>query len=219
MGMFSRMTDIVQANINALLDKAEDPQKMIRLIVQEMEETLVEVRTVAARSLADKKELLRNIDKFQAKADGWQNKAQLAMEKDREDLARAALTEKHQAQNKVAELETQLEVVEDAIAKLQQDTGLLQAKMSEAKAKQKALDVRQQHASVRLQAKSKQQAEKIDNVMVKFDQYERRIDDLEAQIEAYDMVESGKDLASQFEQLEADEKIEQELKALKSKAA
>ena len=219
MGMFSRMTDIVQANINALLDKAEDPKKMIRLIVQEMEETLVEVRTVAARSLADKKSLLRNIEKFQAKANDWHNKAQLAMEKDREDLARAALVEKHQAQQKVSECESQLAVIEEGLGKLQEDTAQLQAKMSEAKAKQKSLEVRQQYASVRMQVKSQQHVEKIDDVMIKFDQYERRIDDLEAQVEAYDLVNSGSELASQFAQLEVDEKIEQELQALKQKAA
>lgn len=219
MGMFSRMTDIVQANINALLDKAEDPQKMIRLIVQEMEETLVEVRTVAARSLADKKSLQRNIEKFQIKANDWHNKAQLAMEKDREDLARAALVEKHQAQQKVDELASQLAVIEEGISKLQEDTAQLQAKMSEARAKQKSLDVRQQYATVRLQVKSQHHVEKIDQVMVKFDQYERRIDDLEAQVEAFDLVDSASDLASQFAQLEVDEKIEQELEALKNKAA
>lgn len=216
MGMFSRMSDIVQANINAILDKAEDPQKVIRLIVQEMEETLVELRSVAARSLADKKQLSRKLDKLKSKANDWHAKAELAIEKGREDLARAALAEKHQTETQITELNSELEQVEEAIDKLQDDTGRLQEKLAEARAKQKSLVMRQQSASVRLKAKTQDHVVKIDDAIARFEQYEGRIDDLESQIEAYDLVKRGNSLDDQFKQLENDEKIEAELTALKS---
>lgn len=216
MGMFSRMSDIVQANINAILDKAEDPQKVIRLIVQEMEETLVELRSVAARSLADKKQLSRKLDKLESKANDWHAKAELAIEKGREDLARAALAEKHQTETQITELNSELEQVEEAIAKLQDDTGRLQEKLAEARGKQKSLVMRQQSASVRLKAKTQDHVVKIDDAIARFEQYEGRIDDLESQIEAYDLVKRGNSLDDQFKQLENDEKIEAELTALKS---
>ena len=219
MGMFSRMNDIIQANINAILDKAEDPQKVVRLIIQEMEETLVEVRSVAARSLADKKELTRKLNKMEAKAKDWQSKAQLAMEKDREDLARAALVEKQQITLNIDQVKGELEVVEETIAKLQEDTSRLQEKLSEAKSRQKSLTVRQQSATVRLKVKTNKHVEKMDDAIAKFEHYERRIDDLESQVEAYDMVNQPNSLEAEFRQLESDESIESELEALRKKVA
>lgn len=219
MGMFSRMSDIVQANINAILDKAEDPEKVIRLIVQEMEETMVELRSVAARNLADKKELTRKSEHLQAKAEDWQQKAELAMEKGREDLARAALVEKHQLQQQAEGLDKELTVIEEALTNLQQDTARLQEKLQEAKAKQKSLMLRQQSASVRLKAKAKQQEHNIEQVIGRFEQYENRIDHLEAQVEAYDMVHGQQSLSAQFAELENNEKIDHELAALKKKVA
>lgn len=219
MGMFSRMTDIVQANLNSILDKAEDPHKVIRLIVQEMEETLVEIRSVAARSLADKKHLVRKQEKLQAQVTDWQNKASIAMKKDREDLARAALCEKNQAQDALAQLDKELEVVDEAIAKLQEDTGRLQDKLKEARGRQKSLDIRQRSASVRLKAKTNNSVEKIDDAISRFDHYEHRIDELESQVEAYDLVSETSSLTAEIKQLEIDENIENELAALRKKVA
>ena len=219
MGMFTRMSDIVQANLNAILDKAEDPQKVIRLIVQEMEETLVEIRSVAARSLADKKHLVRKQEKLEGQVKDWQNKATVAMKKDREDLARAALVEKNKAQESLKLLTKEMDVVEEAIAKLQDDTSRLQEKLKEARSRQKALDIRQQSVSVRLKAKTSQSVEKIDDAIARFEHYESRIDDLESQVEAYDLVSESQSLSAQIEKLEQDENIEKELAALRKKVA
>lgn len=219
MSMFSRMTDIVQANINAILDKAEDPHKVIRLIIQEMEETLVEVRSVAARSIADKKELTRKQTKLAAQVKDWQSKATLAMKKDREDLARAALIQKHQAQNNLDSLSSELTTVEESIGKLQEDTAQLHEKLAEAKTRQKSLALRKNSAVVMLKVKTNQHVEKIDDAIARFEQYERKIEDIESQVEAYDLGKNTSSLSSQFQQLEADESIEKELESLRKKVA
>lgn len=219
MGMFSRMSDIVSANINAILDKAEDPHKVIRLIVQEMEETLVELRSVAARHIADKKELTRKETKLKNQINDWQKKAKLAIEKDREDLARAALAEKHHAQGQLESLGQELAIIEESIGKLQEDTGRLHEKLAEAKTRQKSLVVRQKSATVRLKVKTSNQVEKIDNAIAKFEHYERRINDLESQVEAYDLVDGSSSLNAQFKQLENEENIEKELESLRKKVA
>jgi phage shock protein A len=219
MGMFSRMSDIIQANINAILDKAEDPAKIIKLLVQEMEETLVEVRSVAAKNIAEKKQLQRKVSKLQEQVSAWQAKATLAMTKDREDLAKAALIEKHHAHQQAQALQQELDVVEESLGKLQADTGKLQEKLAEARTKQKSFVVRERSATVRLQVKSQAHVEKIDAAIVKFELYERRIDDLESQVEAYDLQGTAQSLNTQFAELEAQELIEQELAALRKKVA
>lgn len=219
MGMFSRMSDIVQANLNAILDKAEDPHKVIRLIIQEMEETLVEIRSVAARNIADKKQLLRKQDGLQAQIADWQNKATIAVKKDREDLARAALAEKNQAQAALDQLGKEQAVIDEAIENLQNDTARLQDKLKEAKGREKALAIRQNTASVRLNAKGTQQVERIEDAIARFEHYERRIDDLESQVEAYDLVAKPSSLKDEIAQLEVDENIEKELQAIRKKVA
>ncbi|GAA0853896.1 phage shock protein PspA [Aliiglaciecola litoralis] len=219
MGMFSRISDIVQANINAILDKAEDPHKVIRLIIQEMEETLVEIRSVAARSLADRKHLERKQNNLQAQVKDWQNKAAVALKNDREDLARAALIEKNKAQENLQSLNKEMDMVNETIEKLQDDTARLQDKLKEAKSRQKTLSIRQQSATVRLKVKTTEQVVKIDDAIAKFEHYERKIDDLESQVEAYDLVSNGNSLTAEIQQLELDENIEKELAALRKKVA
>lgn len=219
MSMFSRISDIVQSNLNAMLDKAEDPQKVIRLIIQEMQETLVELRSVAARNLADQKSYQRKIDATNIKSNEWQKKAELALSKNREDLARSALIEKQKVVEQLDVLQQQQATIDQNIAKLQEDAGRLQDKLVEAKAKQKSLMMRQQTADVRLKVKAKEATVQIDEVITRFESYQTKIDDLEAEVEAYDVVSAEKSLAAEFRELEKDSDIEAELAALKKKVA
>ena len=219
MGMFSRINDIVQANINAMLDKAEDPEKIIRLIIQEMEETLVEVRTDAARYIAQQKTLARQMDNANKEIAGWQSKAQLAMDNDKESLAKAALVEKQKYVAKLSSLQEQEAHLAESIEKIQHDTSRLNDKMAEAKAKQKTLMIKQRTQSTRLKLRSSDAYSKVDTAIVKFDQYERRIDDLEAQVDAFDLVSETKSLDAELAELEANDEIEKQLTELRNKVA
>ncbi len=215
MGIFSRFTDIVNSNINSLLDKAEDPEKMVRLIIQEMEDTLVEVRSASAKTLANRKDISSQIAKLQNEADDWQAKAELAISKDREDLARAALQEKKKCVEHAEVLSKELTIIEEQISKLQNEIGQLQEKLADAKARQKTIIMRQKTVSSRLEVKKTLDSSKVDAAMGRFEQYERKIDDLESQVDAYDL--GKKTLADEFAELESDDKINDELAALKKK--
>jgi phage shock protein A len=217
MGIFSRFTDIINSNITSILDKAEDPEKMVRLIIQEMEETLVEVRTQSAKLIADKKELNRRVEKLHREVDDWESKAEIALSKDREDLARAALKEKSGAEEATIALETDLEVIDSNLEKLSGDIGLLQQKLGDAKSRQKALIVRGRTAKSRMGVKRQLHDVNIDEAMSRFDRYERRIDDLEGEIEAYDL--GQKTLLDEIGELENDEKVDAELAKLKARMA
>lgn len=215
MGIFSRFTDIINSNINSILDKAEDPEKMVRLIIQEMEDTLVEVRSTSAKTLANKKELARQVSRLQADVDTWQQKAELALSKGRDDLARAALVEKGKCEDAAASMADELSHFDDNIAKLQDEISQLQDKLADAKARQKAIVMRGKTASSRLKVKSKLDSAKVEDALSRFDSYERKIDDLESQVEAYDM--GKKSLADEIDELQADDAIDNELEALKAK--
>lgn len=215
MGVFSRFTDIINSNINSLLDKAEDPEKMVRLIIQEMEDTLVEVRSSSAKTLADKKDLSRQAQRFEKDAEQWQEKAELALSKGREDLARAALIEKKKCAENAENLVDELAHVEEHIAKLQDEISQLQEKLADAKARQKAILMREKTASSRLKVKKKIDSDRVNDALSRFDSYERKIDDIEAQVESYDM--GSKSLADEIADLESDENIDDELAELKAK--
>ena len=217
MGIFSRFADIVNSNINAILDKAEDPEKMVRLIIQEMEDTLVEVRSTSAKTLAEKKELVRRVDTLKVQVADWQDKAELALSKDRDDLARAALIEKQKSADAVAAVETELEHVESHIEKLQQEVSTLQEKLADAKARQKAIILRQRSAESRLEVKKALDSSKVEDALNRFERYENKIDGLESQIESYDL--GKKSLADEIAGLQQDEKIDDELAELKKKLA
>ena len=216
MGIFTRFSDIVNSNINAILDKAEDPEKIVRLMIQEMEDTLVEVRSAAARSIADKKDLNRKLSVLEREEREWENKAELALRKGREDLAKAALVEKSRTTAAADAIRADYEAVDEGLTKLNEDISRLEAKLQDAKARQKALLARHKTANSRLAARRKIHDYKIDDAMVRFEQYTRRIDDVEGRVEAYDMG-LPKDLNHEFAGLEAEETIERDLDALKKR--
>jgi phage shock protein A len=218
MGIFTRFSDIVNSNINAILDKAEDPEKIVRLMIQEMEDTLVEVRSAAARSIADKKDLNRKIEKLDREKDEWDDRAELAMRKEREDLAKAALVEKSRVAAAVDVLKEDYVAVDEGLAKLNEDIARLESKLEDAKTRQKALLARHKTASSRLAARKKIHDYKIDDAMVRFEAYTRRIDDVEGRVEAYDLG-LPKDLNHEFAGLEAEESVSKELDALRKRVA
>lgn len=215
MGIFSRFTDIINANINALLDKAEDPEKMVRLIIQEMEETLVEVRTQSAKLIADKKELARRAERYSHEAGEWERKAEIALAKDREDLARAALKARNEASAAMQGVDVDLEQIERNLQKLSDDIGQLQQKLTDAKARQKALIMRGKTAQSRMGVKRQIHGVNVEEAMGRFERYERRIDDLEGEVEAYDL--GQRSLADEIADLETDERVDAELIRLKQK--
>jgi phage shock protein A len=217
MGIFSRMSDIINSNINSLLDQAEDPEKMIRLIIQEMEDTLVEVRTSSARVLADRKAAARRVEQLRGEAEGWERKAKLAISKGREDLARAALQEKREIESELEVVESELAATDDHIEQLNDEIAKLQQKLSDAKAKKQALMMRTKTVESRIKVKRQSNREALDDAFARFEHFERRMDNLESQLEVMDM---GKDvapsLAAEINALEEDEKLTEELERLKS---
>ncbi|HAD47675.1 MAG: phage shock protein PspA [Idiomarina sp.] len=215
MGIFSRFSDIVNSNINALLDKAEDPQKMVRLIIQEMEDTLVEVRSTSARLIAEKKDVQRQQQRAEHEVLDWESKAELALSKEREDLAKQALIEKQKAQQVVDSLQQEIDRINESLDKLNSEIGQLQEKLADAKARQKTILMRQKTATSRLAVKQQVDSNKVNDAMEKFDRYESKIDDIEAQVESYDL--GKRTLRDEFADLENEGKVNDELEALKAR--
>ena len=217
MSIFSRMTDIVNSNLNALLDKAEDPEKMVRLIIQEMEETLVEVRSTSARAIADRKDLERRVQWQQDEAGEWQRKAEVAVSKGRDDLAKGALSEAKKSVEQSESLHGELEILNSTLAKLGDDISALQEKIKDAKARQNAIIMRGKAAHSRLDVRRTLSDHNIDGAISRFEQYERKMDDLEGQIESYDL--GQKSLADEISELEGDENVDAMLEDLKARMA
>ena len=216
MGIFSRTRDIIAANVTDLLDKAEDPAKMIRMIIMEMEETLVEVRASAARTIADQKELRRSIMKLERAAEDWKDKAELALSKDREDLAKAALVEKQKAQGRVGQMQAEVDLLLDSLGSYEKDIQKLEAKLREARSRQGALLQRLETANNRVRVSSLLKGEKTADAFSRFDVLERRVDDAEGRADAFDLGQS-ETLESKFAQLQADDAVEAELVEMKNR--
>ncbi len=218
MGIFTRFSDIVNSNINSILDKAEDPEKIVRLMIQEMEDTLVEVRSAAARSIADKKDLNRKLERLDSEQADWDAKAELAIRKDREDLAKAALIEKARAVAASDLIKFDYNSIDAGLSKLNEDISRLEQKLQDAKARQKSLLARHKTANSRLAARKKIHDYKIDDAMVRFEAYTRRIDDVEGRIEAYDLG-LPKDLNHELAGLAAEESVARDLDDLKKRVS
>lgn len=215
MGLFSRFGDIINSNINAMLDGAENPEKIARLIIQEMEDTLVEVRTAAARAMADKKEMEREITHYGRVRDDWNEKAELAIDKGREDLARGALVAKQKAESEIERRKEAMNAAEEAFEKRQEDLGKLQAKLDEAKAKHRALMMRREAAEQRIRVRSQVYDGKVDDALARYATVERKVDELEAYADTIKGREPT--LEAEFAALERNESVEKELEALKAK--
>lgn len=218
MGIFTRLTDIIQANVSAALDRAEDPEKLVRLMVQEMEEALVELRTTSASLIAEKKTLQRKLTKQQSSADYWHAQAEKALQKEREDLAKAALAEKQKANKEIDAIQPEIDRIDEVLSKVAQDSNSLHQKLTQAKGKLKEYQIRSQSAEVRVKAKSQLHSEQIDRALERFNEIEYKVDRIEAQIESYEVTQSSS-LKTQFDELEKDDALNEELAALKAQVA
>jgi len=218
MGVFSRLSDIVNSNINSMLDRAEDPEKIVRLIIQEMEDTLVEVRSNAARAIADRKEVTRKKDDFASRANEWESKAELAIAKGRDDLARGAISAKRKAEEMIELLDREMNAIEGTVGKTNEDLEKLQAKLKEARAKQRSLEVRRNAASDSVRISRQVHDGRIDDALARFDRYERRIDELEAEAESW-VLGRPRSLEDEFSELESEDAVNAELEELKRRVA
>jgi phage shock protein A len=218
MGIFTRLSDIVNSNINAILDKAEDPEKIIRMVIQEMEDTLVEVRSSAAKAIADQKDVERRLRKLSQAQDDWERKAELAISKGRDDLAKGALIEKAKVADMVDHLAAEVAMLREALDANEGDVIKLEAKLREARAKKATLQARHKTASAKVRVKKNLYDGRIQEAFDRFDKIDQRLDRVEAEAEAMDLGK-GQTIAEEIAGLEADDDIEQELAALKAKSA
>jgi phage shock protein A len=216
MGIFSRLTDIVNSNLNSILDRAEDPEKLIRLVIQEMEDTLVEVRSSTVRTIAERKEIERKLSQLGREMDEWQRKAELALSRDRDDLAKGALVAKSKIAEQIDALQHQLTHIEEALAKSSEDIGRLQEKLTDAKKREKAIVLRHKSAASRLKVNTQIHDDRINDAFARFEQVERNLDELEGRTESLD-IGRRKTLAEEFSDFEASTKVEQELADLKAR--
>ena len=217
MGIFSRARDIIQANVSDLLDRAEDPAKTIRLVIMEMEETLVEVRAQAARTIADQKELRRTIMKLDQAQANWADKAELALSKDREDLATAALMEKQKVAQTGNMLKGEVELLDEQLRAFEDDISKLEAKLREARSRQNALLTRLEGAQTRARARTMTRGNRVEDAFSRFEILERRVDMAEGRAEVYDLAPVQKSLEEEFLELRTNDAVAAELAELKAR--
>jgi phage shock protein A len=218
MSIFSRTRDIMAANFTELLDRAEDPSRMIRMIILEMEETLVEVRASAARSIADAKEMRRAMVRLEGLTDSWTEKAELALSKGREDLAKAALIERQKASDMAKSLEDEVAVIDSTLKTYEADISKLQGKLREARARQNSISTRIETAVTSAKAREMLNGSRTQDAFSRFEVLERRADFAEGRAEALGMT-GPKSLEEEIADLRAEEQVDKELEALKARLA
>jgi len=217
MGIFSRTRDIVAANMAELLEKAEDPAKMIRMIILEMEETLVEVRASAARTIADIKEMRRHMAKLSEIEANWTEKAELALSKDREDLAKAALMERQKATDMIEQLRAEVTVLDDSLRSSEEDIAKLQNKLREARTRQNNIATRLESANNRSRLREMWNGPRTHDAFSRFEMLERKVDEAEGRADAMGLGALPKSLDEEIAELKAADKIDAELAALKAR--
>jgi phage shock protein A len=217
MGIFSRARDIIQANVSDLLDRAEDPAKTIRLVIMEMEETLVEVRASAARTIADQKEMRRTILKLEQAQSNWAEKAELALSKDREDLAAAALTEKQKVGQTAGMLRSEVDMLDEQLRAFEDDIAKLEAKLREARSRQNALLTRLESAQNRARVRAMTRGARVEEAFSRFEILERRVDMAEGRAEVYDLAPVPKSLEEEISELRTTDAVAAELAELKAR--
>jgi phage shock protein A len=215
MGIFTRFRDIVSSNLNAILDRAEDPEKMVRLMIQEMEDTLVEVKASCAGFMAEQKRIERLLEEVDKEIAGWEGRARLAVEKGREDLARAGLVEKQRYQSRADRLKEQREQSAQLVENAQAEISQLEMKLNDARDKQRLIIQRRAAALNRIQTQTKMRQVDTSEAFVKFEAYENNVERLEAEAGLVDGLRPRESLREEFAELEHAESIEQELEQLK----
>lgn len=216
MSIFTRTRDIIAANFSDLLDKAEDPGKMIRMIIAEMEETLVEVRSSAQRSISEQAEMRRQIGRLERLQTSWGDKAELALSKGREDLARGALIEKEKAAEMAGQLNAEIALLDDALIGAEQDVDRLQNRLQEARTRQNAIVSRLENANSRARARELHAGTRVDEAFARFERLERRVDDAEGRSDALAIGAPVKSLEDEIAELATADKVDAELEALKA---
>lgn len=216
MGIFSRMRDIINSNLSAMLDRAEDPEKLVKLMITEMEDTLVEIKASCAGAIANKKRVQRYLDEAKAQATGWEQKAQLAVDKGREDLAREALREKRSFEERVTALEAEVEEFDALVTEYRSDIGKLEEKLTSAREKQRILVQRHIHADRKRRSETDIRHYDNSDAVIRFEQFENRIERLEAEADLVNSERRKPTLEDEIDSLKGDDKIEEELEKLKA---
>ncbi|ATC81130.1 PspA/IM30 family protein [Pseudoalteromonas agarivorans] len=216
MSIFNRVNDVIQSNIAAMLDKAEDPEKLLNLMLSEMQEALNECRSTAAALLCEEKTLKRQIAQKQKDLTLWQTKAELAVAKNRDDLAKSALVEKQRVDEQIVAKNTQLNTLKESIEKITADCERLQQKMAQAKSKQAQLIKRHGIVAAREKVNMQLHSDKVANALSRFEMIEQKVEGIEAQVDAYELTNTAQSTAEQIESLVKNEKIDAELARLKA---
>jgi len=216
MSIFNRVNDVIQSNIAAMLDKAEDPEKLLNLMLSEMQEALNECRSTAAALLCEEKALKRQIAQKQKDLTSWQTKAELAVAKNRDDLAKSALVEKQRVDEQIVAKNTQLNTLKESIEKITADCERLQQKMAQAKSKQAQLIKRHDIVAAREKVNMQLDSDNVANALSRFEMIEQKVEGIEAQVDAYELTNTAQSTAEQIESLVKNEKIDAELARLKA---